>query len=82
MLYECCNLCVVFLKEKNQLIAEKIKLVEQCESALKSILKLTALQDALILANGILNNELTPTIQNIYLAQATTAQLRAEKRNL
>ena len=54
-----------FSKEKNRLITGKNKLEEKCESAQKKILKLTALQDALLLSNGSLKNELTLTMKNI-----------------
>ena len=59
-------------------MTSKRKLEEQCKSARKNILKLTALQYALILDNDILNNELTLTIQIIHVTQETKAQLTAD----
>ena len=69
-----------FSKDRNTLITGKIKLEEQFESSQKNILKLTASQDALLLANGILNNELTLTMQNIDIKQETTAQSISDKK--
>ena len=54
-----------------------MKLEEKCKSAQKNILKSTSSQYELLLDNGILNNELTPTTQNIDITQETTAQLIA-----
>ena len=62
-----------FSKEKNQLITRTSKLEEKCESSQKNILKLTDFQDALLLANGSLNNDLTLTMKNIDVTQVTTA---------
>ena len=58
-----------------------MKMDEKCESAQNTILKLTAFQDALLLANGILNYELTLTIKNIDVTQETLSHLRGDKNN-
>ena len=71
-----------FSKEKNHLITGKRKLEEQCKSAQKLILKPAASHDALLSANGSLNNELILTMQNIDATQATTAHLRSDKKQL
>ena len=89
----CCKCCIIVLykrvvcvlyfpKEKNQLITGERKLEEKCESAHKNILKLTALQAALLLANGSLNNYLTIIMQNIDFTHETKAQLIADKKEL
>ena len=57
----------------------KSNIEEKCDPAQKNILKLTALQDALLLYNGILNYELTLTMQNLDVTQKTAAKLRVEK---
>ena len=62
------------------LIAGKIKLEEQCKSEQKNTLKLTALHDALLLANVNLKNELTLTMQNTHVRQETTSQFTADKK--
>ena len=62
------------------MITGKSKLEEQFKSAQKKILKLADSQDAVLLSNVNLNNELTLKMQNIYVTQATTAQLRAKKK--
>ena len=72
----------IFLKEQNQLITGKRKLEEKCESSQKNNLKLTASQDALLLDNGSLSNELKLRMKNIDVTQATTSQLRTEKKEL
>ena len=66
--------------EKTRLITGEIKLEEQCESAQKNILKFAAYHDALLLVNGSIKNDTALTIQNIDVTQATTVQLRAEKK--
>ena len=43
---------------------------------------MTGFQDSMLLSNGSLNNDLTLTIQNIDFTQATTAQLRSDRREL
>ena len=58
-----------------------MKMDGKCESAQNTVLKLTDLQDALLLANGILNYELTLTMKNLDVTQETTAQLRGHKNN-
>ena len=55
--------CCTFSKERNQLITGKRKLEEQCESAKKNVLKQSAFQDALVLANGSIKDELTLTVK-------------------
>ena len=65
LLYACCIFVLYFSKKQNQLITGENKPEEQCESAHKNILKLTALQYALLLDNGSINNERTLTIKNL-----------------
>ena len=60
----------------------KSNIEEKCDPAQKNILKLTALQDALLLANGSLNNYLTITIQNLDVTQTSKAQVRAKRKEL
>ena len=64
------------------MITGKRKLEEKCESSQKNNLKLTASQDALLLDNGSLSNELKLRMKNIDVTQATTSQLRTEKKEL
>ena len=64
------------------MITGNTKLEQKCESAHKHILKLTSSQDALLLANIILNNDLTLTMKIIDVTQYNTAQLRANKKEL
>ena len=85
MLYTCvvCVLyfsCCIFSKEKTRFITGKRKVEEQCESAQKNILILTASHYALILYNGILTYELTSTMYNIYTTQKTTTKLTSDKK--
>ena len=62
------------------MITGKKELEEKFESSQNNILKLIALQGALLLSSGGLNNELTLTMQNIDATQATTEELRANKK--
>ena len=43
---------------------------------------MNSLQDALLLANSILKNELTLTIKNLGVTHVTTAQLKSDKKEL
>ena len=64
------------------MINRKRKHEEQCESSQKKILRLTVSQDVLLLANGILSNEITLKIKNIDAIQTTTEQLISDKQEL
>ena len=64
------------------MINRKRKYEEQCESSQKKILRLTVSQDVLLLANGILSNEITLKIKNIDAIQTTTEQLISDKQEL
>ena len=77
LLYKCvvCMLyfsCCIFSYEQNNLITGEKKLEENCESEQKKILKLTASQDLMLLANGSLKTDLTLTIQILDVTQVTT----------
>ena len=64
--------CCIFSYEQNNLITGEKKLEENCESEQKKILKLTASQDLMLLANGSLKTDLTLTIQILDVTQVTT----------
>ena len=64
------------------MITGKGKLEEQCKISQKNILKLNALQNALLLNKGRLKNYSTITIQNLDVTPETKAKLRANKREL
>ena len=66
------------IKRENQLIIRKWKIEAKYESAQTNILKLTASNDALFLANIILNNDIKLTMHNIDITQATPAQMSKE----
>ena len=82
MLYKRVVYVLYLPKEKNKLITGERKLEEKCESAHKNILKLTTSQDALLLANVSLNNDLTILMQNLDVTHETKAQLIADKKEL
>ena len=77
-----CCMRVVFFKGENQLITGGRRFEKQYEGAQNKVLMLTDQYDALLLANGSLNNELTLTQQNIDVTQATISQLRTDKKKL
>ena len=54
-----------FTKDQNWFITGKIKLGKQCESDRKNILRLTALEDTLILTNGSINIYLTLKMKSL-----------------